>query len=111
MSAHDVQDRLELEKPFGGQGDPTFKLSNITFSHQGDELTLSATVDIAPDQERSERWLLGLEFSKFDAAAAHPNGTAETHSWFALMAKTNIVEWWHTRKTEPNMPVPPRPIG
>ncbi|MBT2439029.1 hypothetical protein J7E93_02610 [Streptomyces sp. ISL-36] len=103
--------QMELEKPFGGRGDPAFKLSNIAFSREGGELTLSATVDITPDREHSERWLLSLEFSEFDAAAAHQDETAEAHSWFALMAKTNIIEWWHTRKTEPNMPLPPRRIG
>ncbi|MFE0640112.1 hypothetical protein ACFW2Y_00570 [Streptomyces sp. NPDC058877] len=103
--------QMELEKPFGGPGDPAFTLSNVTFSREGSELTLSATVDITPARGRSEQWLISLEFSEFDAAAARQNETPEAHSWFALMTKTNIVEWWHTRKTEPNMPVPPRRIG
>ncbi|WP_331752108.1 hypothetical protein [Streptomyces sp. NBC_00829] len=70
-------------------------------------LRLIATVDITPEDAREEQWNVTLDFQAEDAVAAEPEASSDAHSWFALMVKVNIVEWWHTRITEPNMPHPP----
>jgi hypothetical protein len=103
--------RTELAGTFGGLGDPSFELSEIVLSRENGELTVSATVDVTLANRHSEKWILSLVFPEFDAAAADQEATAEAHSWFALMVQTNIIEWWHTRNTAPNMPTPPQRIG
>ncbi|MEI7030963.1 hypothetical protein [Streptomyces pratensis] len=103
--------RAKLEEKFGGLGDPSFKLSTTAFSREDHELTVSVTLEVAPANRRSEKWILSLAFPEFDAAAADQEATGESHAWFALMVQTNIIEWWHTRKTSPNMPAPPQRIG
>ncbi|MCW8217073.1 MULTISPECIES: hypothetical protein [Streptomyces] len=103
--------RTELAETFGGLGDPSFGLSKTVFLREDCELTVSATLDVILANGHSEKWILSLVFPEFDAAAAGQEATAEAHAWFALMVQTNIIEWWHTRETAPNMPTAPQRIG
>ncbi|PKV90141.1 hypothetical protein [Streptomyces sp. TLI_146] len=100
-----------LSEKFGGVGDPEFLLSEISLAGDTENLTLSMHVTVALGSERREKWLLRLELSGGDAEAALPHAPAETYNWLALMVQANVIEWWHTRNTAPNIPEPPRRIG
>lgn len=100
-----------LSDSFGGAGDPEFSLSWISLTNDAEMLTLSIHLAVVTCGGSREKWLLRFDLSGSDAAAARHDASVEAHRWLALMVKVNVIEWWHTRETAPNIPEAPRRIG
>ncbi|MFD9489721.1 hypothetical protein ACFWBX_38275 [Streptomyces sp. NPDC059991] len=100
-----------LSEKFGGAGDPEFFLSEISLYGDAEKLTISMHVSVALNSGDREKWILRLGLSGSDTDAARPDAPVEAYRWLALMVHANVIEWWHTRKTAPNIPEIPRRIG
>ncbi|WP_188275783.1 hypothetical protein [Streptomyces sp. CBMA152] len=100
-----------LSESFGGAGDPEFRLSEISLYGDAEKLTLSMHVSVTVHSGGREKWILRLDISGSDADAARADAPAEAYRWLTLMVQANVIEWWHTRKTAPNIPEIPRRIG
>lgn len=102
--------RVLLREPFGGgPGDPEFQFREVSLNLQDERLLLQGDVEISPGG-RVEVWRVSLSFEEEDYQAALLGAPASALSWFVLMVRENIIEWWHTRKLEPNMPFAARRI-
>ncbi|MFI1104951.1 hypothetical protein [Streptomyces melanogenes] len=100
-----------LSEKFGGAGDPEFLLSEISLAGDSETLTISMHVSVAWGSGGKEKWALRVDLSGSDTDAARPGAAVEAYRWLALMVQTNVIEWWHTRRTAPNIPETPRRIG
>ncbi|GGP95680.1 hypothetical protein [Streptomyces melanogenes] len=100
-----------LSEKFGGAGDPGFLLSEISLHESEGKLTLSMQASVALRSGGREKWAISLELSGSDTDAARPDRPTEAYRWLALMVQANVIEWWHTRGTAPNIPEIPHRIA
>ncbi|MFI9630900.1 hypothetical protein [Streptomyces sp. NPDC052042] len=96
-----------LSEGFSEPGSPVFRIAQAVVKPEGDGIRLVATVDVTSSSMRDEQWIITLDFPAEDSAAAAPDASPSEHSWFTLMVRSNILEWWHTRKTDPNISIAP----
>lgn len=51
--------------------------------------------------KKPEIWLVSLSYAASESTALDTNGTTEMREWFAMMLRTHITEWWHTKRQMP----------
>jgi hypothetical protein len=94
--------RSLLETPFGVPGFSDFQLRVTGFNESEGELLLRIITSVR-HVHPEELWELQIIFPEEDAASASPSSPQSSYEWFSLMVRENIIEWWSTRKKEPNI--------
>ncbi|QTZ90041.1 hypothetical protein [Streptomyces auratus] len=100
-----------LREPFGGgEGNPGFSFREIEFIIADRKLLLVGVAKISY-QGSDETWRIPLSFEEEDYRAALASSPRPALEWFAMVVRENVIEWWHTRRLEPNMPFPARRLA
>jgi hypothetical protein len=88
--------------PFGVPGFSDFQLHVSGFDVSEGDLRLTMLISVR-HVHPEELWELQINFPEEDAAWASPSSPRSSYEWFTLMVRENIIEWWSTRKEEPNI--------
>jgi hypothetical protein len=78
---------------------PELELQHAQFAWQADgSLAVTARLAIQPGGPgRPQIWEIVMWYPAADADALRPGATDSEREWFAMMFRTHVSEWWHTR--------------